>query len=159
MRSKRVALIACLIVVAAASSRVEAQEIWLTPSEIDFSKATPVGPGTSSAQGSQTLVLKGDPSKPGLYSIRVRIPANTRIAAHSHPDDRVSTVISGTWYHGHGKAFDAAGLKALPAGSFYTEPPGRDHFAETRGEAVVLQVTGMGPTGTTYVDKANQPKP
>ena len=57
---------------------------------------------------------------------------------------------SGTWYFGYGKTFDSNALKALPPGSFYTEPPADPHFAETRDSAVVLQITGYGPTGTTY---------
>ena len=48
-------------------------------------------------------------------------------------------------------------LKALPAGSFYTEPPGIDHFAMTKGEPVVIQITGTGPSGTTYADPRNDP--
>jgi hypothetical protein len=44
-------------------------------------------------------------------------PANTTIQAHSHPDDRVAIVISGTWYIGYGSQFDEKKLKALPAGS------------------------------------------
>jgi hypothetical protein len=33
------------------------------------------------------------------------VPAHTRIAAHSHRDDRVATVISGTWDIGYGDKF------------------------------------------------------
>jgi len=33
---------------------------------------------------SQTIVLKGNPDRSGLYTIMLRIPANTRIAAHVH---------------------------------------------------------------------------
>ena len=58
----------------------------------------------------------------------LHVPANTRIAAHDHPDDRVATVVSGTWYFGYGDRFNAADVKALPPGSYYTEPPNRDSF-------------------------------
>jgi hypothetical protein len=60
----------------------------------------------------------------------------------------VATVISGTWYIGYGDAFNPAELKALPPGSFYTEPPNRTHFAETREEPVIVQITGVGPSST-----------
>jgi hypothetical protein len=46
--------------------------------------------------------------------------------------------------------FDAKALKPLPPGSFYTEPPRRLHFAQTAAEAVVVHITGYGPTDTTY---------
>ena len=43
-------------------------------------------------------------------------------------------------------------------GSFYTEPPGENHFAETRESAVLVQITGFGPTGTTYVRASDDPR-
>jgi len=116
------------------------------------------GTGTSEKDGIQTVLLKGNPNRPGLYTIVLRIPAHTKIAAHDHPDDRVASVLSGTWYFGYGEQFAGDQLKALPAGSIYTEPPSRPHFAETRDEAVVLQITGAGPSGTSYVEAAADPR-
>ena len=129
-----------------------------SPKEFEFSGGVPGGTGTSAATGIRTVVLKGDPDRAGLYTIMLSVPANTRIAAHDHPDDRVATVVSGTWYFGYGDRFDPAALKALPVGSFYTEPPDRRHFAETRGEPVILQITGFGPSGTEYVDLSSDPR-
>jgi uncharacterized RmlC-like cupin family protein len=88
----------------------------------------------------------------------LRVPVHTRIAAHYHRDDRVATVISGTWHIGYGDKFDEAKLKALPPGSFYTEPPSRNHFAETGDEPVVVQITGFGPSSTEYVDASQDPR-
>ena len=125
----------------------------LTPSEIDSISPTAAGAGTSGVGGIQTRLLKGDPNKPGLYTIQLTVPANTKIEAHTHPDDRVATVISGTWQIGYGTAFDEKKLKALVPGSFYTEPPNVAHFARTGNTAVMVQITGYGPTGTTYVGR------
>jgi pimeloyl-ACP methyl ester carboxylesterase len=121
--------------------------------EYAFTDALNGGTGTSSVPGIRTVVVKGDPNGPGLYTIMLYVPANTRIAAHQHPDDRVATVISGTWYFGYGDAFAYSSLKALPAGSYYTEPPRRSHFAETRTDPVVVQITGVGPSGTQFIDE------
>src|SRR4029077_13808293 len=55
------------------------------------------------------------------------------------------------------REFDEKALKLLPPGSFYTEPPGVDHFAMTRATGVVISITGTGPSGTTYVDPKNHP--
>ena len=88
----------------------------------------------------------------------LRIPAHTRIAPHVHQDDRVATVVSGTWYIGYGDSANAAALKALPAGSFYTEPSERSHFAETRDTEVIVQITGFGPSSTRYIDPASAPQ-
>lgn len=130
----------------------------LTLTDIQGAPAIHGGTGTSEKGGIQTVMLKGNPNQPGLYTIVLRIPAHTRIAAHDHPDDRVASVLSGTWYFGYGERFAVDQLKALPAGSVYTEPPSRPHFAETRDEAVVLQITGFGPSGTAYVEAAADPR-
>lgn len=130
----------------------------VTPAEFAFPQQGNPGTGSSGVGGIQTVVLKGDPNQAGVYTIMLRVPAHTRIAAHSHQDDRVATVISGTWRIGYGDKFDETKLKALPPGSFYTEPPGRNHFAETVDDAVVVQITGNGPSSTDYVDPAEDPR-
>jgi hypothetical protein len=92
-----------------------------------------------------------------FYTIMLRVPPHTRIAAHSHCDDRVATVISGTWRIGYGDSFDEARLKALPPGAI-TGPPGQNHFAETRDEPVLVQITGFGPSSTDYADPDSDPR-
>lgn len=124
--------------------------------DIPWPSASAAGTGTSGVSGIQTVVLKGDPTKPGLYVLALRAPANMTIQAHSHKDDRVATVLKGTWYFGYGEKFDEKALKALPPGSSYTEPPNTAHFARTR-EQVVIEIVGYGPSSTTYVNAADDP--
>ena len=130
----------------------------LTPAEYEFPQHGNPGTGSSGVGGIETVVLKGDPNQAGVYTIMLRVPAHTKIAAHSHRDDRVATVVSGTWHIGYGEKFDEAKLKALPPGSFYTEPPSQAHFAETGDEDVVVQITGFGPSSTDYVDPTQDPR-
>lgn len=130
----------------------------VAPSEYVFPQRGNPGTGSSGVGGIQTVVLKGDPNQPGVYTIMLRVPAHTQIAAHSHQDDRVATVISGTWRIGYGDRFDEAKLKALPPGSFYTEPPAGNHFAATGDEPVEVQITGFGPSSTEYVDRSQDPR-
>lgn len=127
----------------------------LTTAEINAIAPIVAGVGTSGLAGIRTRVLTGDPTRAGLYTIQLTVPANTTIQSHTHPDDRVSTVISGTWYIGYGTQFDEKKLKALKPGSFYTEPGGEAHFARTGKRPVVIQITGYGPTGTEYTVKDN----
>ncbi len=108
--------------------------------------------------GHEIAVLIGDSTKPGPYVERVKFPANSISQAHSHPEARAYTIISGTWYVGYGEKFDAAKLKALPAGSFYTEPANVSHFSQIKEDGVVVQITGSGPTATRFVDPAHAPK-
>jgi len=124
--------------------------------EIPWPSARAGGAGTSGAAGIQTVVLKGDPTKAGLYVLALRVAPNMSIQAHSHQDDRVATVLKGTWYFGYGQKLDEKALKALPVGSSYTEPPNTAHFAQTRDE-VILEIVGYGPSSTTYVNPADDP--
>jgi pimeloyl-ACP methyl ester carboxylesterase len=136
----------------------DSKEERLTPAEYKFPQVGSPGTGSSGVSGIKTVVLKGNPDQAGVYTIMLRVPAHTQIAAHSHRDDRVATVISGTWHIGYGDSFDEAKLKALPAGSFYTEPPSQNHFAATGDEPVVVQITGFGPSSTEYVDATQDPR-
>src|SRR5436190_8406038 len=146
---------------AAAVATVEAQGRLGGPAtikvdEIPWPSATAGGVGTSGVSGIETVVLKGDPTKPGLYVLALRAGPNMTIQAHSHKDDRVATVLKGTWYFGYGQKFDEKALKALPPGSSYTEPPNTPHFARTKDE-VIIQIVGYGPSSTTYVNPTDDP--
>jgi hypothetical protein len=125
--------------------------IALTPDEIKFSSAGLALPGMGQAN------LVGDPAKPGPYTIRLTFPDGYKLAPHSHPDAREVTILSGTWLTGYGKTFDPAALKVLPAGSFYTEPANLPHYVQTKG-AVVIQVSGTGPSSRVFVNPADNPK-
>ncbi len=126
------------------------QRLRMTPPEIAGIAKSGAGAGTSGVDGIETTVLEGDPSKAGLYVIALHVPPNTSIEAHSHRDERSAVVVSGTWYFGYGPRAEGAQLKALPAGSFYSEPAGLSHFAQTRKSSAVVYVTGYGPTDTQY---------
>jgi quercetin dioxygenase-like cupin family protein len=122
----------------------------ITPDELRY------GPGR--VPGHEIAPLIGASNKPGAYVERVRFPANAISQAHSHPEDRTYTVISGTWYVGYGDTYDPAKLKALPPGSFYTEPANVTHFSLTKDEAVLVQISGNGPSATRFVDGAQAPR-
>jgi len=122
----------------------------MTPDEISKLEAMDAGPGTSGMAGIRTTVLSGDPTQPGLYTIRLFVPANLRIQAHVHRDQRSAVVVSGHWSIGYGDRFDASALRVLPPGSFYTEPREAPHFASTGAEPVVVYISGVGPTDTRF---------
>jgi quercetin dioxygenase-like cupin family protein len=97
--------------------------------------------------------LVGDDQKSGMYMYRVRFPANFKVPPHFHPDERIVTVMSGTLYVGYGEQFDESAMKALPAGSFFTEPTRQPHFVWAKdGEVVIQVVGGNGPSGVTRIE-------
>ena len=136
-----------------ASVSAHAQQARLTPAEIEAQAKGGAGPGTSGVAGIRTTVLLGDPAKAGPYTIEIRVPAHTRIQAHTHRDARSAVVVSGTWYFGYGALAEEAKAKALPPGSFYTEPANDPHFALTRDEPAIVYISGWGPTDTVYTAK------
>jgi hypothetical protein len=133
-------------------------QLRMTPNEIFDARAQgSKAPGSSNLEAVQVIVIHGDPSKKGLYAILLKVAANTKIPAHLHPDDRMAAVLSGTWYFGYGNNFDEGKLKKLPEGSVYSEVEKQNHFAMTKDEAVIVEITGYGPSGVTYVNPADDP--
>ena len=141
-----------------ASAAQMVPQLRLTPDEVRANQTGAGQIGSSFLAGVNTQVLAGDPSQPGFYTIILSVPANTTIAAHSHRDDRMATVVSGTWQFGYGDRFDERALKTLPPGSVYSEPGSANHFARTGEAPVLVQLSGIGPTDTRYVDAAEAPK-
>lgn len=144
---KQILIIAALAVAGLAHA-ADPAAIALTPSEIRWSAA-----GTMALPGLEQAVLLGDPTKPGPYTIRLKFPAGYKMLAHSHPDSREVTILKGEWQTGYGDKFDVAGLKKLPAGSWYTEPAGVPHYIYT-AVPTEIQVSGMGPSGRAFVEHA-----
>ena len=130
----------------------------ITPAEISWSKSVSNRPGSGMQPGLETIFVAGDGNEKELFSLVFKVPANTAIQPHSHPDDRSCFVLSGLWYFGYGTVRDEAKLKALPPGSNYTEPAGTIHFAGTKDQEAIVECTGVGPTGTTFVNPADDPR-
>jgi pimeloyl-ACP methyl ester carboxylesterase/quercetin dioxygenase-like cupin family protein len=131
----------------------------MTPDEIRASQTGSDQIGSSGLPGVTTHVLAGDPSRAAFYTIVLSVPPHTTIPAHSHRDDRMATIISGTWQFGYGDRFDARTLKTLPRGSVYAEPAGANHFARTGDESVLVQISGVGPTDTRAATEGSVGRP
>jgi quercetin dioxygenase-like cupin family protein len=139
-----------LFLTASQTANTSLREMRLTPGEIAAGGAGEEQSGGAGSAAGQRRVLFGDPRKAEYYSILLFVPAHTTIQAHSHLDNRMATVVAGEWHFGYGNEFNAAGLKTLPPGSVYSEPAGVNHFAQTGGEAVIVQISGFGPTDTKF---------
>ncbi|HYL10735.1 MAG TPA: cupin domain-containing protein [Candidatus Acidoferrales bacterium] len=130
----------------------------MTPAEIPWSKSVSNQAGSAMRPGLETVTLAGDGKQSSLYSLVFKVPPNTAIPPHSHPDDRSCFVLSGLWYFGYGSVRSEAGLKALPPGSNYTEPAGVNHFAGTKQQEAIVECTAVGPTATAFVNPADDPR-
>jgi hypothetical protein len=114
------------------------------PQDIEFK-----GPLTGAPQ---TAVLYGDPTKPGVFVTRVKFSAGWKDMPHWHPDEvRTVAVLSGTFYFASGEKWDETKFKAYPAGTFYSEPSKAPHYTWAKDGEVIIQVTGVGPSGKTFI--------
>jgi len=133
-------------------ARTQSTHVMVTPASLTWTDGPPSLPA-----GSKVAVMAGDPTKAGLFAMRLKLPADYRIPPHWHPLDEHVTVISGTFNMGLGDKFDASKANALPAGSFWVMPAKTSHFGFTKGETVI-QLNVMGPWAVTYVNAADDPR-
>lgn len=123
------------------------EQKMFTPQDIKWS------PGPASLpHGAQVAALYGNPTKEGLFAIRLKVPKGYHVPPHSHPKPEVATVLSGTVRLRMGDK-----EHVFPAGSFYATPPGMVHqFAAD--EDTVIQINSTGPWGINYVNPKDDPR-
>jgi quercetin dioxygenase-like cupin family protein len=97
-------------------------------------------------------VMKG-PQEIGMAYIK--IPAGTKVAAHTHPSTQWGTVVSGTGTFGIGT--DATKGSEYGPGSFIYLPAKAVHWLTSKTETVVY-ANALGPEGTDYVNPNDDPR-
>jgi Domain of unknown function (DUF4437) len=150
----RTALIAAVAIVGLMPMAALAadEHVALSADQLQWNPGPPALP-----KGAQIAVVTGDPSKEGLYVIRLKVLAGYKVPAHIHPNDENVTVISGTFNIGMGDKLDESKGHAVKAGGFAKAPKGMQHFAFFT-EDTVIQIHGLGPQGITYVNPADDPR-
>jgi quercetin dioxygenase-like cupin family protein len=129
-----------------------AAHVMLGPDEMKWGPAPPSLP-----PGAQAAVLDGDPTKPGLFVVRLKFPDGYKVAPHWHPTDEHVSVISGSLALGVGDKADDGSMHTLKAGAYAKMPRRVHHSAKATGETVV-QLTAMGPFEITYVNPQDDPR-
>jgi len=124
----------------------------ILPEDIDWK------PFAAFPPSARLAIIVGQPSEPGPYVIRVRVPHGVKLMPHRHPEDRVYTVISGIFYIGLGDHFDRGELQAYPAGAVVVLPCNTSHFHWAKSGEYIAQVTAIGPFGLEYVNSKDDPR-
>jgi quercetin dioxygenase-like cupin family protein len=126
-----------------------------TVEEAQWGPAPPMIP-----PGAQIAVLAGNPMGAGAYTIRIKMPANYAIPAHSHPTDENVVVVSGALTFGMGDklAADAGSNKTLSPGGFALMPANMNHYAFTTSAETTIVLYGQGPVEFKYVNPADDPR-
>jgi uncharacterized RmlC-like cupin family protein len=150
--TKRLVTAAVLFVLLPMTAAVADDHVLVRPDGLKWA----AGPPFLQA-GAQIAIVSGDPGKEGLYVLRLKLPAGFKVAPHMHPNDENVTVISGTFNIAMGDKFDDAKGPALKAGGFAIAPKGMAHYAWFP-EETIIQIHGLGPSGITYVNPADDPR-
>ena len=128
-----------------ATAQAPVRFVYLAPEQVPFKSPLGVGP--------QQAVIFGDPSKPGVYVIRVHFPPGFHSNPHFHSQDRHATVIKGVWWNGTGEELDFNKARPVTAGSYVLHPAGAVHWDGAGDEETIVQIVGVGPVETTPVGK------
>ena len=98
--------------------------------------------------GIAIAVAAGNPAASGMYAIFVKFSPGAKAPPHTHPDQRIVTVMSGVIHVGIGPEPDPSKALALKAGSVVIIPAHAPHYGWTTDGEAVLQEVGTAPTGT-----------
>jgi quercetin dioxygenase-like cupin family protein len=114
------------------------------PIQIDASSVVWKDAPTTMPKGTQMAVLEGDPSKEGMFTLRLKAPKGFALMLHTHPAHERVTVLEGSINVGFDLGLDKKSARTFKAGAFYVNPPGVPHFVYS-DEGCIVQITGIGP--------------
>ena len=141
---------------AARASQIDPAETAVTlPNAIKFVpwSGGPAGSGEMAA-------LYGNLDKPGPYLVLMKWHPGYMSAPHTYLTDRLSVVVSGTWWVNSGADFDPKNTVPVPAGGFvlrHAHTPHFDGVPRTEKEPAVIALFGIGPVGFKLVDAGKPP--
>lgn len=147
---QRVLLFVFGVVLVGAGASALAQPVAVKPNDVKWMDMKGMPAGWKEA------VLVGDPEKPGPYVERIKVPPNSSVPPHSHPDTENITVLAGSFGIGTGEKFDKSKGTVLGVGSFYMLPANTVHYAWAGPKGVTLQIHGVGPSGMTMIEPAKK---
>jgi quercetin dioxygenase-like cupin family protein len=135
--------LACLMTTAVGGSFAaqEAAEPTIIPLEALKWNPTPF-PDVTAA------VIVGNLREGGMYAMVTKYRAGATVPVHTHTDQRIVTVIAGTYYAGAGTEFDESKLKPLKSGTTIIIPANAPHFAAAKDGETIVQEAGVGPSKT-----------
>src|ERR1044072_2260791 len=129
-----------------------AHAIELDPKIVGFKLPDQIQWTENARAGNRTVVLQGDPSKPGPYAMLLTWLPGHMSRPHFHPNDRFFMVLSGTWWVGNGGKFEAEATVPMPAGTHVIHWAKGVHYDGAKTEPATILVWGEGPaTSTPFV--------
>jgi len=103
----------------------------------------------------EMAALHGDLNKPGPYLVLMKWYPGYMSAPHTYATDRLSLVLSGTWWVNSGADFDPNQTVPVPAGGFVRRVARTPHYDGVKRDAkepAVIALFGIAPVELTLVD-------
>jgi hypothetical protein len=103
----------------------------------------------------EMATLYGGLDKPGSYVVFMKWYPGYMSAPHQYATDRLSVVLSGTWWVNSGRDFDPDNCVPVPAGGFVRRVAHTWHYdgvKKNAGAPVVIAIFGTGPVDLKLVD-------
>src|ERR1700722_1730660 len=104
----------------------------------------------------EMATLYGGLEKPGPYLVLMKWYPGYMSAPHSYATDRLSLVISGTWWVNSGADFDPENAVPVPAGGFVRRIARTPHYDGVKSEAnepAIIALFGIAPVQFELVEE------
>jgi hypothetical protein len=106
----------------------------------------------------EMATLYGGLDKPGPYLVLMKWYPGYMSAPHTYATDRLSLVLSGTWWVNSGADFDPNNTVPVPAGGFVRRVARAAHYDGVKGGATeaVIALFGIAPVEFELIDQSRQ---
>jgi hypothetical protein len=138
-----------LSLAAVGPSAIRAAEKPLNPKAIAITLPDQIQWKRNAAGTNEVAVLYGEPDKPGLYVQLFKWLPGNMSRPHWHPNDRIITVVKGTWWVGTGDKFEPESTVPIPTGSSVIHYGKEIHYDGAKDGEVWLLMSGEGPETAT----------
>ena len=141
-----------------ATSATIAQAAAIDPSETQITLPDAIKWATWSGappHGGEMATLYGGLDKTRPYLVLMKWYPGYMSAPHSYATDRLSLVMSGTWWVNSGADFDPDSTVPVPAGGFVRRVAGTPHYDGVKSSAkqpAVIALFGVAPVQLKLVD-------
>jgi hypothetical protein len=155
-RTLMLAALAAGLPLAASTRPAKASKLDPAETVITFSDAIKFVPWSGAPPHSgEVATLYGGLDKPGPYLVLMKWYPGYMSAPHSYATDRLSLVLSGTWWVNSGADFDPNQTVPVPAGGFVRRVAHTPHYDGVKRDAkepAVIALFGIAPVELTLVD-------
>lgn len=122
-------------------------------SAVDFVAPADLKWRRNPAGTNESVVLFGDPSKPGPYVMQLKWLPGNMSRPHFHPNDRLIVVLEGTWWVGTGDVYDPNSTVPMGPGTQVLHYGKKIHYDGAKDGDTIIQIHGIGPATNTPAER------